>query len=97
MTVSTVMVAISELAKPLAWRPCSDKFNLAQSSTITLYKLAPSLAQEICDNRGLSRKVVIIDCDRLFPRVVGLRDMESERSKPDSDSAEAGTELNRHP
>src|SRR5262245_34535047 len=67
MAVPAVMVAISDLAEPLTWRPCNEKLDLAQSSTIIPHDSAASLGQEIGPNCGLAWKVVIVGRNRFFP------------------------------
>src|SRR5262249_34452112 len=67
VTVSAVMMPISELAKPFARRPGCEEFDVAETSTIGFYSSPPPLAEQIGNGCDLAPKVMVVNRDRLVP------------------------------
>jgi hypothetical protein len=93
--IATVVAAVTQLAEPLAGWPRGDKFDVADTPGVGLQELTPFCAQQICIGSDAVTEVVIVDSDRFFPRVVGLRDVEAECSEANSDPTKSRAQLHR--
>jgi hypothetical protein len=93
MSVPPVVVAIPELTKSFAWWASDQQVEITNPSAVGSDETSSFVTQKIALNGDFVSDVVVVDRNRLHPRVVRLDDLKPELPKANPDASEPRAKL----
>jgi len=91
-----MMVAVPDLTEALAWGTGRQEIHAVELAAVPFHPAAPLIGQQVAFHGHRFRSVVVVDRDRLVPRVVGVSDLKAEGSEPDTYTSQAAAQLYGH-